>query len=455
MSRPRALRPSRPNLVLAVLYLLVAMPLAVRVALVTVPFDMPDEFNHFFRATQIGQGGLVSRSFPGGNAGGALPTAAVEIVGLDHLVHGPGHDRITVDALAPYRAIRWHRGRELIGFVNTAVYGPFLYTPAALAIDLGRVTGMTVIATLRLARLADAVTATALSTLAILIADAGLPLLPPLLLLPMTLSLFASASQDGLLIAGSALAASVLTRRAAGRPAGWLSWILLGLLLGIIATGRLPYVLFAALPVVVSWNGPARRRGVVAAVLAVVVAGGWFLIGVERLGVSTRAGGSLLGGTEMHWLLRHGSEGLLILWRTLLNWPAEQFREMVGVLGWLDILLPPRVYQLTEYALVGALAMTLAGRPDALLTRALVAATILATVLLIYLAMFLSWTRPGAATIEGLQGRYFIPVALFGCLLGRPGIGIGRTAATALFVVWLALVETVVVIPRIAAHLIG
>jgi uncharacterized membrane protein len=42
-----------------------------------------------------------------------------------------------------------------------------------------------------------------------------------------------------------------------------------------------------------------------------------------------------------------------------------------------------------------------------------IAACLAGSVLLIYLALYLSWTSVGAALVAGVQGRYFIPLLLF------------------------------------------
>lgn len=43
---------------------------------------------------------------------------------------------------------------------------------------------------------------------------------------------------------------------------------------------------------------------------------------------------------------------------------------------------------------------------------------LLAAILLIFLLEYLSWTALGAGFVDGVQGRYFLPIALFlPCLL--------------------------------------
>ncbi len=444
----------RGTRLVALLYLLVALPCALRLAVTTVPYDTADEPNHFLRATQIGQGGLVSKKLSGGNAGGALPVGVVRSYDLDHLVHGPGHLRITVAALAPFEALRWGRGTGLIGFPNTATYGPVMYAPAALAIDLGRALDLPVLATLRAARAADAVAATALAATAILVSVTGLPFLTLVLMLPMTLFLFGSASQDAMLIASGAFVASWLGRRASGLPAGWPAWLAVGALVGAMAMGRLPYALLAAIPVILTFDGPERAKGVASAALAIVATALWFAVGIAPLGVSTRAGGSLLGGAQIHWILRHDGEAARVLWKTVAEWPTYRFREVVGVLGWLDIEFPARIYRWAAVAMTLTLALALRQPRTGFARRLLILLTLLAIVLAIYVALYLSWTIIGAARIDGIQGRYFLPLAPFLVLLGRSRPDLGQALVAAIAIVGMGLVAERAVFPAVAAHLI-
>jgi uncharacterized membrane protein len=52
------------------------------------------------------------------------------------------------------------------------------------------------------------------------------------------------------------------------------------------------------------------------------------------------------------------------------------------------------------------------------------------------LAIYLSWDTLGAYWIIGVQGRYFLPLAMFLCLIGRrPGIVATAIGAAAVLVI--------------------
>jgi uncharacterized membrane protein len=107
-------------------------------------------------------------------------------------------------------------------------------------------------------------------------------------------------------------------------------------------------------------------------------------------------------------------------------------REFIGVLGWIEIRLPEKTYRACDCVLVVTLMASLLLPRQLRLRHAAIALLLLAVAIGIEEAIFLSWNPLGAARIVGVQGRYFVPLSMFLCLLGRrPGIvtiGIGMVA---------------------------
>jgi drug/metabolite transporter (DMT)-like permease len=107
-------------------------------------------------------------------------------------------------------------------------------------------------------------------------------------------------------------------------------------------------------------------------------------------------------------------------------------REAIGVLGRLDLSLPGWLYGLWAAALAAAVLGDMlpedrGGGPrvqETLLIVAIGVACLFAT----YLALYLSWTLVGAERIEGVQGRYLLPLlALLG--LALPLLRVPRATA--------------------------
>ncbi len=414
-------RVSRRRRDLALLYLVLALPCALLFSAVTPMFDAADEGAHLFRAIQIGQGGLLASRHEGRLAGGDIPTTALQASSQINRYH---EHRLRFDraTLAPYRALGWGGPDVTVPFANTAIYPPFFYAPSAAAIDIGRIAGFRVMTSFQLARIANAVTGAVLGSFAIALAEFGTPLLVAVLALPMTLSLFGSASQDAGLIGCAALAVALLTRQAAGLSGGWPSFVASGVLLGAIAAPRPPYAMLAAIPVLLTWRRSDRARGLASGAIAIAIAGTWLAGGVMPLSAATRAGGGLLTGAQIHWVARHPVGFLGVVLRSFVGDRWVRFREFVGVLGWLDIILKTSAYRVCKWALVIAALATVAGPAALAVPRLRIVLLLLLVLFGIEAALYLSWSTLGAPSVDGVQGRYFLPVALFASLLGRrPG----------------------------------
>ncbi len=93
-------------------------------------------------------------------------------------------------------------------------------------------------------------------------------------------------------------------------------------------------------------------------------------------------------------------------------------RSFIGEPGWLDVDLPDAYHALACLILAAALLLGFGGRRSSRPTPRWRPAAwagllgILAAVGGVMLVQYLTWTATGAAAIEGLQGRYFIPPAL-------------------------------------------
>jgi len=379
------------------------------IALLMPPFQAADELAQFERADQLSLGVLVATRTPDGASGGridrAVPAAGVLFDGIKfHVEH-----KVTRPMLDAANAIDWARdGRGDVPFPNTAIYPPFLYATGALGVGLGRLTHLSVPHTLILSRVLTGFASVAIAAFAIARAGAAASFLFSMLCLPMSLALFASASQDGPMIALSAFALAAL--RSATRD-GARALGLASLALALILMARPPYLPLALLLLLLPRPVPRRRgiacAGVVAAALCwSATAGHW----------SQMPGSAAQIARQAHAVLAHP----LLFPRALVGTLAGQVheglpwgRQFIGVLGWLDTTLPPPYLLLAGLALLLALLLSCPEHAPrlSLARRVILLLCIAAAALAILFFQYLSWTPVGAAYIDGVQGRYFLPLA--------------------------------------------
>ena len=435
---------------LALLYLLLALPLALRLAVVTPPFQVADESAHFFRAIQVGQGGLVAGHWAGAFLGGKLPAHAVaasEPFNAIRFAPQPAGDRA---ALRRAASLRWGPPTARIFFGNTAIYPPMFYLPAALAIDAGRLLRTRVVATLRVVRFVNAVVASAIGAAAIAGAASGAPVLAVLLALPMTLSLFGSANQDALLIATAALCASLLTREPERRRVA--GWACLGLLLGALAAARMPYLALGALPAILAWRTRARRGGVAATALALAVAILWLQLGVASLFAATAPAMRPFGAAQLRFLAHDPGRIVPIALNTLGADGVNYLHQIAGVLGWLTLPIPTWLWLACAAACVAATVLSARRRIAAPSWDIVLAwATLILATGAVFGALYLNWTPVGAARVDGVQGRYFLPILVFlPVTMPRRELSLARASA-AVAVIAALLVCAWVAVPRLVA----
>ncbi|MFZ2490785.1 MAG: DUF2142 domain-containing protein, partial [Thermoanaerobaculia bacterium] len=224
--------------------------------------------------------------------------------------------------------------------------------------------------------------------------------------LPMTLHLAGSFSPDAftLGVASLALALAVTTVRFA--PARYLAGLIAVTLL--LALCKPVYFL---LPLIAIWNGNAKgRRVAAAATVSIAILAGVALSGLAASRASFNMRGSIDVDSSRQ-LSSMARAPLRFAQTVITDYTASHTRyrhELVGRLGWLDVGLPAPLSNLAQIAFL--LAAVTAARVVSAPQRGVALLVILGTLVLIATSQYLVWTAVGATAIEGIQGRYFIPL---------------------------------------------
>ena len=414
-----------------VLYGLMAVSL---LAINVPPFQVTDETSHFQRAAQVAQGDIIGIRFseagangsPQVTAGGALDPALIEaITPFNSLAFYPD-ERATRRLWAP--DIHWSDKLSLQSF-PTVNYQPFFYVPSAIGVLVGRAAGLSVVKTLTVSRLLTGLTAVALGTMAIAIAGGAAAWIFAILTLPMSLSLIASVSPDAMNLGCSALAGALLMR-ALRWPSARNGTLIVGftVMLGLVAMARPAYGALAALPLAIT-KVPWRWRILSAAAIAACVTIWWTIVAAKTM---TEVGADV-GADAAAQLARLRDDPLLAaraVWGALTQHGPAYSRSFIGQLGWLDTPLPIS-YHIAAKTMLGVAALTamleIGGARIGVASRLVIAAGLLLAVAGIFALLYLTWTAPGRATVAGVQGRYFLPLALAGTAL-LPALGHSRLA---------------------------
>ena len=419
---------------IAAAFVLYGLLATILLALNMPPFQNPDEPSQLLRAAQLADGGLIGTRFEVSDAdgrrffqGGGLSDPAVRQAWLpfDLLVGHPDRKTKRQDGAAQ---IDWSNARTLTTFPNTAMYPPFFYIPSALGVVLGRMVGATVVHSLMLSRLLTGAAAVAVAAVAIILSGAAAIWIFAILTLPMSLALIASPAPDALILGFSALAVALMLRSqlqpAALKPGG-LVWLTVSL--GLVAMARPPYA-FLVLPLLALPRVGWRRRLLMAAVVIVCV-GLWGVITAVTTWSNVGAVVHADPTRQLSLLLADPLRIPPLAAATMRHYWRGYVASFIGLLGWLDTDLPWD-YRLAAMAMLAAAAVAAAlglrrvsgGAGGWLLS----AAAILFAAMGVFVGEYLSWTAPGKDMIEGVQGRYFLPLALPVAAL-LPALGGART----------------------------
>jgi uncharacterized membrane protein len=234
----------------------------------------------------------------------------------------------------------------------------------------------------------------------------------------MSIYLFGTASQDGLILAFTALGVALLSR-ATSRRRSLTAVELWGAAtcLALVGIGKAPY----APLVLILLAAPTERRrtswAAAAAALGVVVLW-WTCMSATVQTPLYEKGLRLVPADQMNWLLGHLEAVPELAFHTLWLYVPLYYAQVLGVLGRMDLPLPATLYGLASPALMLAAVLSAGiGRPDGWkAVRPLALGLALLAAALVFGSLYLTWTPVGAPQVEGVQGRYLSPILIFATL---------------------------------------
>ncbi|MGH9771197.1 MAG: DUF2142 domain-containing protein [Candidatus Acidiferrales bacterium] len=397
--------------------------------------EVADEQAHVLRADSLLHGEIVEHRHQ--IRGGKAVVAGVDAnpALLSAASPFPGkllpQKKLTPGEAATLKAIPWNKNTAFFNVRTIGLYLPIFYVPAAAAIEFARIFHLSPYDAVLSARMLNALCFSLIGVCALLLARRGRMLLFCVLALPMTISLGASVNEDGLLIATSALAFGLLTRaKAPHGPAYWTA----AALIAVIAAVKIPYVpLVFLLLIPCGWQGRFKkplRTGLRTAALAAApgilwAAAGMLFIATPFVSSAPYHPGYLWPGNrnavfdspdisaQAEVFLHRPLYPIVLPIKTLeVQWPGLR-DGTIGILGWLDLVLPREVYNFWMLAVGCAiLSDILAGAagsrapPWAAIGIGLL--TVFGTLCALFDAEYLTWSHVGAPLIEGIQGRYLL-----------------------------------------------
>lgn len=374
------------------------------------PFMGPDEPAHFHRANLLLLGHLVgSRGgvSPEIYAGGMIDVAAADAM-APYMKFIGKPDPLSKADYAPAENIGWDDRKLFAFYPNTAVYPPFFYLPQTIGIAIGKAAKLSIIQTLYVARSANAVVCIAIGMWALALAGRARVAMFTLLLLPMSIGVYSAMTQDGICLVTTALGCAFISGALSdARKMNLGELIGAAICFALVGMTKQPYAVFPLVLLAAPFDRSKLKYAIAAA--AFLASAGWHLW--MALAVQTKLNPLFDPEGQMNYLLGHLSAIFPIAQQTLTTFIKQYSREFIGVLGWLDTPLPSSFYSIAGVVVFLSFAFC-ASRGRYGLMSPLAILVMLTSIALIFGGLYVSWTPVGAPMVQGVQGRYFLPVCM-------------------------------------------
>jgi uncharacterized membrane protein len=367
------------------------------------PFNNPDELSHIGKAYQMLKGS------------GRIDKNLYDCYATFSKIHTEKNFKLTQDKIGEFQNLHWSKETLQLDFKNTEAYPFFLYLPQAIILKICMALDTTIVKSLSLTRFGTGCLAVIISTLSLFICRRGKVIMFSLLLLPSSIALYASASQDSMIIAITALIVSLFSQQIySGRAFSIWQLLLIFISLLVITLARPPYIAFAALlfyPNCVPKIGKFKPTLVLLTIFIALfcIAGGWLQAGALKKAAFTQAA---TYNENLFLILYHPFTFALYVFNTVKTYFPSYCMDFIGVIGWLDVHFSHNYYIASGTVLLISVLYETCDLNVPLSSPAFTLLAALSSVFFVMIAEYIIWTPPLQTTIEGIQARYFLPPIL-------------------------------------------
>ncbi len=402
-------------------FLFLGIFFGVMIMIFTPPFLYPDENAHFYRTLGIIDGQIVVQKPDEEHSGSFLPKSVHELEKAtkfyDFLTDRDClKEKISFKDISEASSYTKNGEKIFINHINTALYSPVAYMPQVTGLKFMEMFTPSLLYIMFGGKIFNFLFYLILGFFAI----RSLPFLKwvgvLILLAPINLSLAGSLSTDPVLLSSSMLFFAKILQYSVGDDSkiGWKQVVLLAVLAFIIGQVKQNFliVFFVFLIPKKKFCGGYFVKMATVVVPSVVLSLVWGKIASSVL----VPGNGAKPVEQMVYILSHPIEYLQTFFRTSRIF-SRKLREMVGVLGWLNIRLDWWAYGLYYIFFVLNVFFSIdvddKGREMFSLKQKLIILSLsLLIIFVVSTNMYIVWSHVGADLIDGIQGRYFASVLL-------------------------------------------
>jgi uncharacterized membrane protein len=383
---------------------------------ITPPFQVPDEYAHFYRAYQVSDGGLISEKNDN-RIGGMLPESLQTIMPPYIKLQRNSENKQQFKNISAALDLPLNpKNQTFYGFANTALYSPIPYLTQSIGINIGKFLNLSPLILLYLGRISNLIIWIVIISFAIKITQICKWLFVILALTPMSLFLASSLSPDCLTNALSFLTISIFLYYSLGKKEvikqGDLYIIFISTLLCTLSKNAYLTILVLYLLIPIKKIGSSKKYFslfLLLILLNVIALAGWFIL-VNNLYKPLIQG--VLPNKQLEFIFYNLIKYLYIVIESYWIHGRGFINSCIGILGWLDTPMPIFYYDLAIAMLFFFAFFDSNNQVNLRISQRLVLLVcVIGTLFIIATMMYMSWTPVGQEVIEGIQGRYFIPIS--------------------------------------------
>jgi uncharacterized membrane protein len=386
------------------------------------PFQSPDEAAHFSRAYQISEGIFRTQQTAIG-MGGALPQSFEPVTDAGSYLVGDPNQKFSPHTTEKLFDIKLNPSvTTTANFEITAKYSPTTYIPQVIGIVIGRLLGLGPLLLMYIARLCGLLFFVAAGFFAIKLIPFRKWFFTLLLCLPMALYSASSISADPVLYGAAAVLLAVVLRVRESsvllRDKRYLAIMTASAIL--LAVAKEVYVPLALLPLLLllQKNVRSSRRLVVAIGLVVLTTlvfwAGWYAVAQHNY-VAPLNRPNAYSSLQFQHIKDRPIQYAANFANTFTTFNFNPLLiEFIGNFSFLDTPLPLWMV-IAFYTVLVLYALKYESYQMRLIRneRLFIGALVALTLVVMSTAIYIYWTLPSYTYIDGFQGRYFIPMALF------------------------------------------
>ena len=375
------------------------------------PFQSPDEYDHIKRSYLLSKGTIILNHPQGQSSGGMIDSGLLAYMNAYPVTS----DKLSSSTIDSADCITWTGIKIFSPAPGTGYYFPLIYMPQATGLAIGEKLGLTIDSSYRLARLITLIAVAGIILAAFSVYPVN-PLVVALIVMPMSMFQFSSASLDGISTGLSifSIAAFLKIGTDKEKASRWLFYALTTSVI-LLATSRVHLLPLLALVLIPCFYFKKKKYYFVFSfsLLAVLA---WLIIAIKTT-VDLRVVIAAPTLSIALFYINHPMAFARVLLATLSDGHVITFyyHSFFGILGWLDTPFRSEIYDylLDCFALIGLLSISTRSIKKDWAPRSLLIVLSFSSILLIFFALLVTASPHPATIISGVQGRYFlVPVIM-------------------------------------------